>query len=97
MPPGFNMNDRSRGRDARMMGAGIGDLKGAKSVWRLFSLIFKRYKLALLVVAACIVASTLATLASTLFTKGISSSNARNTVISFFIVCFPPIRSSYSS
>ena len=69
MPPGFNMNDRSRGRDARMMGAGIGDLKGAKSVWRLFSLIFKRYKLALLVVAACIVASTLATLASTLFTK----------------------------
>ncbi|MBQ4305641.1 MAG: ABC transporter ATP-binding protein, partial [Bacteroidales bacterium] len=69
MPPGFNMNDRSRSRDARMMGASISDLKGAASVWRLFSLIFKHYKVGLLVVAACIVVSTLATLASTLFTK----------------------------
>ena len=63
------MNDRSRSRDARMMGASISDLKGAASVWRLFSLIFKHYKVGLLVVAACIVVSTLATLASTLFTK----------------------------
>ena len=63
------MNDRSRSRDARMMGASISDLKGATSVWRLFSLIFKHYKVGLLVVAACIVVSTLATLASTLFTK----------------------------
>ena len=52
-----------------MMGASISDLKGAASVWRLFSLIFKHYKVGLLVVAACIVVSTLATLASTLFTK----------------------------
>ena len=63
------MGGGPRGRDGRMMGAGIKDLKGAGTVWRLFSVIFKNYKAGLAVVAVCIVVSTLATLASTLFTK----------------------------
>jgi len=41
----------------------------SKSVWRLFSFIFKNYKLLLLLVVVCIIVSSLATLASTLFTR----------------------------
>ena len=39
------------------------------TVWRLFSFIFKHYKVRFAVVLACIVVSSLTTLASSLFTK----------------------------
>lgn len=56
-------------RERPAPGAGISDLKNSKTVWRLFSLIFKNYKWAILIVMACIVVSSLTTLASTLFTR----------------------------
>lgn len=40
-----------------------------KSVWRLFSFIFKSYKVLLLLVVICIIISSLTTLVSTLFTR----------------------------
>lgn len=66
---GFGSADRARSRDMRLQGASLGDLKNSKTVWRLLGFVLKHNKVGFLVVTVCIVVSSLATLASTLFTR----------------------------
>ena len=53
----------------RLQGASLGDLKNSKTVLRMLGFVLKNYKAGFLVVMVCIVVSSLATLASTLFTR----------------------------
>ena len=69
MAMGFNTAGRERSRDMRLQGASLGDLKNSKTVWRMLGFVLKNYKAGFLVVMVCIVVSSLATLASTLFTR----------------------------
>ena len=69
MAMGFNTAGRERSRDMRLQGASLGDLKNSKTVLRMLGFVLKNYKAGFLVVMVCIVVSSLATLASTLFTR----------------------------
>ena len=69
MAMGFGSADRAHNRDMRLQGASLGDLKNSKTVWRMLGFVLKNYTAGFLVVTVCIVISSLATLASTLFTR----------------------------
>lgn len=69
MAMGFGSAGRVHNRDMRLQGASLGDLKNSKTVWRMLGFVLKNYKVGFLVVMVCIVVSSLATLASTLFTR----------------------------
>ena len=66
MPPGFGNN---RGGDRPRGGATLKDLKNIGTVRRLFKFIFANYKVSIIVVLACIVISSVTSLASSLFTR----------------------------
>jgi len=68
MPPGFNMRGPGADRGPRA-GASLKDLKKDSTVWRLFKYIFRHYKVNIGIVLVCIVVSSLASLASSLFTR----------------------------
>jgi ATP-binding cassette subfamily B protein len=68
MPPGFNMRGPGADRGPRA-GASLKDLRKDSTVWRLFRYVFSHYKVNIGIVLLCIVVSSLASLASSLFTR----------------------------
>ena len=69
MPPGFNMRGPAGADRGPRAGAHLKDLKKDSTVWRLFKYVFRHYKVNIGIVLVCIVVSSLASLASSLFTR----------------------------